>query len=99
MSKHKRDKSSNSNRRTFLKVSGVMTASALGAAVLPDVARGQSGPASNPLPFNLETSNSMPTRNLGKTGYKVGIFSLGGQAALEKPHQRSSRGTNHRSPL
>jgi len=25
MSKHKRDKSSNSNRRTFLKVSGVMT--------------------------------------------------------------------------
>jgi aryl-alcohol dehydrogenase-like predicted oxidoreductase len=25
----------------------------------------------------------MPTRNLGKTGYKVGIFSLGGQAALE----------------
>lgn len=26
----------------------------------------------------------MPTRNLGRTGYKVGIFSLGGQAALEK---------------
>ena len=26
----------------------------------------------------------MPVRNLGKTGYKVGIFSLGGQAALEK---------------
>ncbi len=25
----------------------------------------------------------MPTRNLGRTGYKVGIFSLGGQAALE----------------
>jgi hypothetical protein len=28
---------------------------------------------------------AMPTRNLGKIGYKVGIFSLGGQAALEKP--------------
>lgn len=26
----------------------------------------------------------MPTRNLGKTGYKVGIFSLGGQAAIER---------------
>jgi aryl-alcohol dehydrogenase-like predicted oxidoreductase len=26
----------------------------------------------------------MPTRNLGKTGYKVGIFSLGGQASLER---------------
>jgi hypothetical protein len=25
----------------------------------------------------------MPTRNLGKTGYKVALFSLGGQAALE----------------
>jgi hypothetical protein len=25
----------------------------------------------------------MPTRNLGRTGYKVSIFSLGGQAALE----------------
>ena len=28
----------------------------------------------------------MPTRNLGQTGYKVGIFSLGGQAALERGH-------------
>ncbi len=28
----------------------------------------------------------MPTRNLGKTGYKVGIFSLGGQASIERPH-------------
>ena len=31
----------------------------------------------------------MPTRNLGKTGYKVGIFSLGGQASLEKPHNEA----------
>jgi hypothetical protein len=29
---------------------------------------------------------AMPTRNLGKTGYKVGIFSLGGQASIERPH-------------
>jgi predicted aldo/keto reductase-like oxidoreductase len=28
----------------------------------------------------------MPTRNLGKTGHRVGIFSLGGQATLEKPN-------------
>jgi uncharacterized protein len=32
---------------------------------------------------------SMPTRNLGKTGYKVGIFSLGGQAALEKANNEA----------
>ncbi len=37
-----------------------------------------------PLPFNPKTHDAMPTRNLGKTGYKVGVFSLGGQAALEK---------------
>ena len=35
------------------------------------------------LPVNPVTPTSMPTRNLGKTGYKVGIFSLGGQASLE----------------
>ena len=28
----------------------------------------------------------MPTRNLGRTGYKVGIFSLGGQSAIEQPN-------------
>lgn len=32
----------------------------------------------------------MPTRNLGKTGYKVGIFSLGGQAALEKANNEAT---------
>jgi aryl-alcohol dehydrogenase-like predicted oxidoreductase len=31
----------------------------------------------------------MPQRNLGRTGYKVGIFSLGGQAALERPHNEA----------
>jgi len=28
----------------------------------------------------------MPTRNLGKTGHKVGIFSLGGQGSIERAH-------------
>ena len=35
------------------------------------------------LPYNPRTHKAMPTRNLGKTGYQVGIFSLGGQATLE----------------
>jgi uncharacterized protein len=72
------DIKSNRNRRAFLKASGVMTAAVLGAAALPEVARAESA-----LPSNPKTSGSMPTRNLGKTGYKVGIFSLGGQAAIE----------------
>jgi predicted aldo/keto reductase-like oxidoreductase len=35
------------------------------------------------LPYNPRTHKAMPTHNLGKTGYQVGIFSLGGQATLE----------------
>ena len=31
----------------------------------------------------------MPTRNLGKTGHKVGIFSLGGQASIERAHNEN----------
>jgi hypothetical protein len=31
----------------------------------------------------------MPTRNLGRTGFQVGIFSLGGQAALEQPENEA----------
>ncbi|HNR43110.1 MAG TPA: aldo/keto reductase [Bacteroidales bacterium] len=34
-------------------------------------------------PFNPVTFNAMPTRSFGKTGYKVGILSLGGQATIE----------------
>ncbi len=35
------------------------------------------------LPHNPRTAGAMPTRNFGRTGYRVGIFSLGGQAAIE----------------
>src|SRR5258708_2431549 len=31
-----------------------------------------------------EVQEMMPTRNLGKTGLRVGIFGLGGQGALER---------------
>ena len=40
------------------------------------------GPATHP--WNPKTADAMPTRNLGKTGFRVGLFSLGGQAAIEK---------------
>jgi uncharacterized protein len=84
MSKHSLNKSSNSNRRNFLKAGGIMGAAVLGSAALPEVVSSQANSDTSFLPSNLVTPNSMPTRNLGKTGYKVGIFSLGGQAALEK---------------
>src|ERR1700685_4316004 len=88
MKKPEPDISSNNNRRTFLKAGGIMTAAALGSAALPDVVSGQSAP-----PYRAATSDSMPTRNLGKTGYKVGIFSLGGQAAIEKANNEATAGS------
>jgi aryl-alcohol dehydrogenase-like predicted oxidoreductase len=66
-------------RREFLKASGAVTAALLApAALTAETSRTMPG-----LPENPVTPTAMPTRNLGKTGYKVGIFSLGGQAALE----------------
>ena len=72
-----------SDRRTFLKTGGAVAAGLLAQAAAPAHADTKPLPA---LPNNPRTQAAMPTRNLGKTGYKVGIFSLGGQAAIEKPN-------------
>ena len=69
------------DRRSFLKKSGAVAAGLLAQAGMPAHAASRELGA---LPDNPRTLTAMPTRNLGKTGYKVGIFSLGGQAALEK---------------
>ena len=69
----------NQGRRDFLKIGGVATAALLAPSAFA-VTPNKSLPN---LPSNPRTPAAMPTRNLGKTGYKVGIFSLGGQAALE----------------
>ncbi len=68
------------DRRNFLMTGGAVAAGLLTHGTVPMRAAGLL-PA---LPANSKTLGSMPTRNLGKIGYKVGIFSLGGQAALEK---------------
>ena len=69
-------------RREFLKVGGAVTA----ALLAPTGLKADTPKTMPPLPVNPLTPAAMPTRNLGKTGYKVGIFSLVGQAALEKPN-------------
>ncbi|HWR15261.1 MAG TPA: aldo/keto reductase [Terriglobales bacterium] len=66
-------------RRDFLKLGGTAAAGIIAGSTLTTSAN-----AMPPLPENPETTKAMPTRNLGKTGYKVGIFSLGGQASVEK---------------
>src|SRR3984885_4994088 len=70
----------NKGRRDFLKIGGAATAALLTPSAFA-VTPNKSLPG---LPSNPRTPAAMPTRNLGKTGYKVGIFSLGGQASLEK---------------
>jgi predicted aldo/keto reductase-like oxidoreductase len=80
MSDHDPHDSSSLPRRDFLKLGSAAAAGLVAREWLP-------GPhAATPgLPSNPKTNDAMPTRNLGKTGYRPGIFSLGGQAAVEKP--------------
>ena len=54
-------------------------------AMHPNTDSGVAGGAKDANGANSPSSGAMPTRNLGKTGYRPGIFSLGGQAAVEKP--------------
>ena len=77
-------RSSSTNRRDFLKAGTALTAGLVASAALP-----ASAVTLPSLPSNPATPNAMPTRNLGKTGYKVGIFSLGGQAAIERANNEA----------
>ena len=79
MDNQKKKTPSGFERRDFLKVGTAATVGFLARGVLPQTAH-----ALPPLPSNAATSRAMPTRNLGRTGYCVGTFSLGGQAAIEK---------------
>ncbi len=70
-------KPSSPERRDFLKAATAAVAGLLASRVLPGAAvpaPAQSG----------EAAPALATRKLGRTGYDVRIFSLGGQAAIEK---------------
>ena len=73
------------SRRQFLKQTGVAAAGVMAGGLLSPRAA-----ALPPLPSNPTTAKAMPTRNLGRTGYRVGLFSLGGQAAIEQPNNESA---------
>ena len=70
-------------RRDFLKAGGVSVAAAvthaMGSTAHADV--GTQAPSATDA---RAVQEMMPTRNLGKTGFRVGIFGLGGQGALER---------------
>ena len=78
-------------RRNLLRLGGAAAAAMAGQALIPghaaaDPARARAG--RGPVPADAASApaavEAMPTRNLGKTGFKVGIFSLGGQSVLER---------------
>jgi len=80
VSKPKESNPSRSNRRSFLKSTGAISAVVVGSVTIPKLPAAEASETPKP------KAEPMPTRNLGKTGYKVGIFSLGGQASLERPN-------------
>ena len=69
---------SNMKRRTFLKQAAAVTAG-VGITATGGMFSKAAAWMMDPL------HNPMPTRPLGKTGFDVGVFSLGGQATLERP--------------
>jgi len=71
-------------RRDLFKLGAAATAGwvaqqAVGAEALSSEAPAKLRPV-------LAAKPAMPTRNLGRTGFQVGLFSLGGQAAIEQPN-------------
>jgi len=74
------EKKATIQRRDLLKLGTAATVGYLARGVVRDAAAGLP-----PLPANPATPAAMPTRNLGRTGYRVALFSLGGQAAVEQP--------------
>ncbi|MDY0098153.1 MAG: aldo/keto reductase [Bacteroidales bacterium] len=75
------------DRRTFLGTGAAAAATVTVGKSFGNTERDSLIPLknNNEDPFNPVTYNAMPTRSFGKTGYKVGILSLGGQATLEIP--------------
>jgi uncharacterized protein len=74
------------NRRNFLgtSVAGGMGLAVASKATASDATtEGLPNAPKDDQPFNPRTFAAMPTNAFGKTGYKVGTLSLGGQAAIE----------------
>src|SRR6202161_3589209 len=79
----------NQNRRGFLSTGAESIAAGLSAGVIGSRASGEVRTTENSPAAAKAIQDMMPTRNLGKTGFRVGIFGLGGQGALEKANNES----------
>lgn len=77
----------NINRRKFMGTAGLAAAASVtvgSSYAAKNVKRNVPLKKNDENPFNERTYSAMPTRSFGKTGYKVGILSLGGQATIER---------------
>ncbi len=72
------------SRRSFVGAGVAATVGAAAGAAVATSASASSHEGKPGQPYNPRTKDAMPTRNLGRTGFQVGIFSLGGQAAIER---------------
>jgi uncharacterized protein len=64
----------NQNRRGFLKTGAASIAAGLSAGVIAASASGEATSTENNPAAARAFQEVMPTRNLGKTGFRVGIF-------------------------
>ncbi|HSL86019.1 MAG TPA: aldo/keto reductase, partial [Bacteroidales bacterium] len=73
------------NRRAFLGSGVAAAATVTVGKTFASEGKGNLIPVkkNNEDPFNPVTYSAMPTHSFGKTGYKVGVLSLGGQATIE----------------
>ncbi|WP_084080427.1 aldo/keto reductase [Edaphobacter aggregans] len=79
-----RDKMRGLGRRGFLKGGAGAVAVGVAGVAMPVRANGaEAAEALDAAAAAKAVQAMMPTRNLGKTGFKAGIFGLGGQGALE----------------
>ncbi len=76
----------NFSRRQFIKgsVATTLAVAAGNVTASPEQPQPVGKKTAKEHPYNERTHKAMPTRNLGKTGFQVGIFSLGGQATIER---------------
>jgi aryl-alcohol dehydrogenase-like predicted oxidoreductase len=79
----------NQNRRGFLKTGVASLAAGLSAGVVASRASGEVTLNERSPTAGKAVQDMMPTRNLGKTGFRARIFGLGGQGALEKANNES----------
>ena len=76
-------KKKKSGRRDFLKISGLSTAANLVYTALPPSVRAETTEEAS-ISAALAIQEMMPTRNLGRTGFRVGISALAGRARWKK---------------